>query len=206
MDLSTIFNQLCSKYTADKKRSEKEWTIIQKNYTQPGRCYHNLRHLAQLIEELEPCRALSVNWSALLFAVFYHDIIYSIRKKDNEERSADAAQKALAFLKVPNATSVLCIENILATKSHAVTGNPDTNLFTDADLSIHGKSPEVYDLYCAQIRKEYSVYPNLLYRPGRKKVVLHLLEMPCIFKTAFFYERYESSARNNLHRELNSLN
>lgn len=83
--------------------------------------------------------------------------------------------------------------------------DPDAALFIDADLSILGKSPPVYNSYSKQIRQEYAVYPDTLYLPGRKKVILHFLEMPRIYKTDFFYEKYEEQARKNLRREWKDL-
>jgi predicted metal-dependent HD superfamily phosphohydrolase len=39
----------------------------------------------------------------------------------------------------------------------------------DADLSILGKDLDTYLAYTKMIRKEYSIYPDFLYKPGRKK-------------------------------------
>jgi predicted metal-dependent HD superfamily phosphohydrolase len=81
----------------------------------------------------------------------------------------------------------------------------DTNLFTDADLSILGKSWDAYSQYYQQVRKEYGFYPDLLYKPGRKKVLQHFLSMNSIYKTPFFKEKYEHSAIENLKHELTKL-
>lgn len=56
-----------------------------------------------------------------------------------------------------------------------------------------------------QVRKEYSIYPDLLYKPGRKKVLQHFLQMERIFKTQVFYDKYETQSRRNLEKELNQL-
>jgi predicted metal-dependent HD superfamily phosphohydrolase len=55
------------------------------------------------------------------------------------------------------------------------------------------------------VRREYSIYPDLLYKPGRKKVLQHFLNMEHIFKTIHFYTLYEQNARNNLNREIAEL-
>ena len=49
------------------------------------------------------------------------------------------------------------------------------------------------------------MYPDMMYKPGRKKLLEHFLAMPHIFKTAFFRERLEVQARENLMRELELL-
>ncbi|MFK5974892.1 MAG: hypothetical protein QM493_00165 [Sulfurovum sp.] len=77
---------------------------------------------------------------------------------------------------------------ILATQKHQKTNNSDTNLFIDADLSILA-SPK-YKEYQIAIREEYKRYSDKTFRDGRKKVI------------EYFYNRYESIARENLTREL----
>jgi predicted metal-dependent HD superfamily phosphohydrolase len=99
----------------------------------------------------------------------------------------------------------LCYSQVLATKGHTISKDNDTNLFTDADLSILGKDPVTYQTYASQIRKEYSIYPTLIYNPGRKKVLNHFLAMDRIFKTDHFYSRYEAAARKNIGDELRVL-
>jgi len=71
---------------------------------------------------------------------------------------------------------------------------------------VLGADAETYQQYTQQIRKEYGIYPNIVYNPGRKKVLQHFLSMPHIYKTEVFYNRYEKQARVNLAWELNMLN
>jgi predicted metal-dependent HD superfamily phosphohydrolase len=52
------------------------------------------------------------------------------------------------------------------------------------------------------VRKEYLIYPDLIYNPGRKKVLHHFLAMDRIFKTDFFYNKFEQQARQNLRKEI----
>jgi predicted metal-dependent HD superfamily phosphohydrolase len=92
----------------------------------------------------------------------------------------------------------------MATKRHEPSDD-EIDLFTDADLSILGSSPDVYQLYSQQVRQEYSIYPDLLYKAGRKKMLLHFLEMEHIYKTSFFRNKYETTARRNLENELGGL-
>ena len=79
------------------------------------------------------------------------------------------------------------------------------NLFTDADFSILGAHWETYSIYSQNVRKEYSIYPDLVYNPGRKKVLKHFLEMTRIYKTDYFYSKLEELAKCNLLGELDTL-
>ena len=205
MKLKVIFFELIQKYTNDQRLIEPLWVEIEKNYSKKKRFYHNLTHLDNLYFQLSKIKSEIKDWDTLLFSLFYHDVIYSASKRDNEEKSAELAKENLLLISYPIEKIDLCFEQIMATKSHSVSVNNDTNLFTDADLSILGQSWEEYEVYYKQIRKEYAVYPDFLYNPGRKKVLQHFLSMKRIFKTDYFFEKFETQARENLKSELNTL-
>ena len=94
---------------------------------------------------------------------------------------------------------------ILATKSHDNSDCNDTNLFTDADLSILGSDWDSYLIYLNQIRQEYKLYPDLIYKPGRKQVLQHFIEKQRLFKTDYFHKKFENQAKSNLEKELKLL-
>lgn len=203
--LKDTFTTLAGSCTTDLVLTEKLWLFIEKKYTAKGRHYHNLRHLEHLLAQMESCKALVTDWDCTLFALFYHDIIYKATAKDNEERSADKADLDLTAIAFPADRIEKCKTIILATKSHAISLHNDTNLFTDADLSILGSDWETYNDYFKNVRKEYSVYPDFMYNPGRKKVLKHFLEMEHIFKTDFFRHKFEVMARENISKEMEML-
>jgi predicted metal-dependent HD superfamily phosphohydrolase len=203
--LREIFNSLLKDFISDQQIIESLWREIEKRYSERGRYYHNLIHLENLYKELSEAQSLVKYWDVILFSLFYHDIIYNTLRQDNEEESALFAQKALRSLNVTEEKVILCYSQILATKGHTISKDNGTNLFTDADLSILGKDAVTYQSYAGQIRKEYSIYPALVYNPGRKKVLNHFLAMDRIFKTDHFYSRYEATARKNITDELQTL-
>jgi predicted metal-dependent HD superfamily phosphohydrolase len=203
--MKEIFTQLLQKYTGNQIMMDELWLEIETNYSNKKRHYHNLTHLSNLLREITEVKNKIQNWDILLFTLFYHDAIYNTRKSDNEEKSAELAEKRMKELNVPDGMIQLCKSQILATKSHVVSENLDTNYFTDADLSVLGKDWDTYETYCKNIRKEYSIYPALVYNPGRKKVLNHFLSMPRIFKTDWFYQLYEKQAKINLKKELENL-
>ena len=145
------------------------------------------------------------NWDTVLFSLYYHDIIYNPLKTTNEEKSAAFAENRMQLIGVPQMTIENCVRQILATKKHLLSADNDTNIFIDADLSILGQPWNVYANYYTQVRNEYALYPDMIYKPGRKKVLLHFLQMERIFKTDYFFERFEATSKENLHRELKEL-
>jgi predicted metal-dependent HD superfamily phosphohydrolase len=203
--LKETYIELLTKYTDNKSLKDELWTEVEKNYSNKKRFYHTIEHLENLLAQLVEIKTELKNWDTILFTLFYHDIIYNSLKSDNEEKSAELADKRMKQLSV----STEIIENtkfqILATKSHKISSDSDTNYFTDADLSILGQSWEAYSTYFKNVRKEYSFYPDLIYKPGRKKVLKHFLSMDSIYKTDYFHKKFEARAKENLLKELEVL-
>lgn len=203
--LKETFIQLLRRYSSDINLVHKYWHELEEAYSQKGRHYHTLAHLENMLVELNDIKANIQDWDAILFSLYYHDAVYNVLKSDNEEQSAELAQKRLKAIDVPNHIIDTSYKQIIATKKHSLSTHSDTNYFTDADLSILGKDPETYTRYTQQVRKEYGIYPDLLYKPGRKKVLRHFLDMERIFKTDYFFTKYESAAKQNLSKELETL-
>lgn len=189
---------------ATPSHAETLWQEIERAYTGAGRFYHDLSHLERLYQDLKPLP--TDDWPTLFFALVYHDVVFDVEQHmvmhDDEERSAAFAERHLKTIGYPQDKIEHCRQLILATKNYRQAADHDTNLFTDADLSILGKPWPVYDVYRRQIRQEFSVYPDSIFSAGRKKVLLAFLEMEPLFKTANFRERYEKSAKENLKEEL----
>lgn len=204
--LKQHFNGLLKKYTECEALMHQLWSEIQKHYSDSERHYHNLQHLGHILKVILPVKDKIKNWDALLFTLYYHDIIYNPLKFDNEEKSAHFAVERLKRIGIPNETILKCNQQILATKSHAISDSKDTNYFNDADLSILGQNAQIYAIYCKSLRKEYAAYSDDTYRLGRRKVLLHFLQMQQIFKTPYFFNQFENSARTNLKAELQAIN
>lgn len=200
--LQEIFGELTSKTSNDPNLCQAIWEELAFNYGLPSRHYHNLTHLENLIWELEQCKMLIEDYDVILYSIFYHDIVYDVLHRDNEERSAAMALEALQLLGMDEYKTARCVQQILATKEHVFHSDKDANLFTDADLSILGKDKKTYKLYKEQIRREFAVYKDEDYYPGRAKALRHFLAMPRIYKTDFFHQKYEDQAHKNIAEEL----
>lgn len=203
--LKETFFELLTKHKVASRLKDELWGEIEKKYSNKKRHYHTLQHLDNLLLQLTEVKSKLHNWDAILFSLYFHDIIYNILKSDNEQKSFEFAEKRMKQISVPAETLESCKEHILATKSHHKSTNSDTNYFTDADLSVLGQNWETYSDYYLNIRKEYSIYPDFVYNPGRQKVLNHFLTMERIFKTDYFYEKFENQAKHNLLKEIKLL-
>ncbi|SEM43299.1 Predicted metal-dependent phosphohydrolase, HD superfamily [Chryseobacterium taichungense] len=205
MDLQERFSRNCIQISENIKLINDLWLEIEKKYSEKGRHYHNFEHLQNMFIELSEVTPTITDLTAITFSVFYHDVIYNVSSKTNEEKSAEFARKHLRKLCTDTDLAEKVSQQIIATKLH-VSEDSDTNYLLDADLSVLGQKSEKYIEYTQKIRKEYSIYPDLLYKPGRKKVLHHFLESESIFKTNYFREKYEDQARKNILLEIESLN
>jgi predicted metal-dependent HD superfamily phosphohydrolase len=173
------------------------WLEIFTKYSDPKRNYHTIEHLEAMVVELKEVKTKIEDWDTVIFAVFYHDIIYKASSNSNEEDSAKIAMQRLSEIKYPAERIAKCAQLIIATKQH---------LFSvDADLSILGKSADTYQSYAEKIREEYSLYPDFMYNSGRKKALQHFLQMDNIYKTDYFIHKYEMQARINIENELMAI-
>ncbi|CAN5916757.1 hypothetical protein BH11BAC7_BH11BAC7_27630 [soil metagenome] len=203
--LKNAFIEVAKKYSGNSNSIMELWSEIEAAYSGKKRHYHTLSHLGNLLNQLTVYKDQINDWDAMLFALFYHDVVYNALKQDNEEKSAELAEKRMNSLRVPADMIERCRKMILATKSHRPNPDYDTNFFMDADLSVLGEDWDAYSEYCQQVRKEFAIFPDLIYNPGRKKVLTNFLQMERIFKTEAFYEKYEANAKKNLAREISEI-
>ena len=204
VNLNQVWTNLTST-CEDKQLTQALWTEIEKEHTRKKRHYHNLHHLENMIQFAFQYQDQINHLETILFTIFYHDIVYHVTRKDNEEKSALVATDRLSKLNLDKEVISHIERQILETKYHRLQVEQDTNFLLDFDLAILGSDSDTYKLYTKNIREEYSIYPNFLYRKGRIKVLKHFLESDSIYKTSPFIEKYENQARLNLEKELTQL-
>lgn len=202
------FYEVFLKYTS-KENAVNLFADVYKNYSSKSRHYHNMQHIFGMVSCWENKKSELINPDEIFMAIIYHDIIYKPTREDNEKKSAEYFYKNVApLLAVESSLRVLFIPKaILATKhdgSHMESYRSDVEYLLDFDLHVLGTPHESeYEWYRTGIRKEYKIFPDLLYKPGRKKVLENFLNRKNIFLTKY-YQQDEKKARKNLKREINS--
>lgn len=177
-------------------------------YTQKHRAYHNLRHIQELLDLLERAEHLVENKALLLWAIWYHDVVYQPQRKDNEAQSADWALRDMLAVGLSRNDAEKVHAWIVATLTHEVPAAHqciDVDILMDIDLAILASAPPEYIQYTKQIRQEYKWVPGCMYRKGRKQVLEHFLQMDPIYKTDWARNQWEALAKENLKTEIASL-
>jgi predicted metal-dependent HD superfamily phosphohydrolase len=192
-------------FGADPRRSEEAFADIVRRYSEPGRQYHTLTHIRDVLYAsriwLGPVTAPAVYLAGIL-----HDVIYDTRAHDNEERSAEYLREVLKSLDVPREVREETARLILLTKAHeAPREDSQACALIDADLAIFTADEDRYDAYAAAIRREYDWVAEDDYRVGRAKVLKQFLARPRIYRNDVWHERWEPRARGNLMREIATL-
>ena len=117
------------------------WNSILKNYTSKSRYYHNLIHISGMLDLAKENKDQITNYDEMLFAIWFHDIVYKSTSKKNEEKSADFAKITLKKASKKEINIDLIYKLIISTKSHKINlkNNDDNAFLLDFDLSILGQ-------------------------------------------------------------------
>lgn len=185
--------------------ADAEWQIIGEKYSNTGRHYHTLQHLNDMYTELEQYYAGIVPVTTIL-ALVYHDFEYNVLRSDNEKQSALYAASRLRIWGQHKDVVDKVTRMIECTQQH--TGDSDNSellFFLDADMAILGSNTETYLAYTEAVRKEFAIYPDFMYKKGRRDFLKRTLSNQNIFLTNYFNNKYSIQARINIQKELNSL-
>jgi predicted metal-dependent HD superfamily phosphohydrolase len=181
----------------DSTLARETFADVAKHYAEPGRHYHSLDHIQNVLATVDSLASHAQNLNAVKLASWLHDVIYDSKAADNEERSAEYAERLCQTLSIPDGSVVAAL--IRKTKTHDADGNADAQVLLDADLAILGASAAVYRTYAEQIRREYDWVPDPEYREGRRQILATFLARPTIFH---FLIHLEVAAHRNIAAEI----
>lgn len=171
-------------------------------YSETHRHYHTLHHVNACLEQLNEVVDYIVDPFNIESAIWFHDVIYDPKRDDNEDMSAKYAKASLESIGLSSNVIAQIEHLILLTKHPSNPITSDEKYLIDIDLSTLAANEELYDSYELSIRKEYAFVPDLLYKAGRKKILNAFSNLDRIYRTDYFYEKYESRARKNIDRAL----
>lgn len=167
-------------------------------YDEPHRHYHARAHLEACLGHFDTLAAHAPHPALVEMALWFHDAIYDIGATDNEQRSADWARDALLAAGAAPAVAARVHALVMLTRHDAPPDDDDARVLLDADLSILGARPEVFEAYEQQIRREFAQVPPDAFRARRRRVLQGFLDRPAIYHTPPFRGAREAQARSNL--------
>ncbi len=194
------WHDLLSGWAVDPALADQTFEEVRAHYAGPGRFYHKLDHVQSVLQTVESLGSYTRNQNAVKLAAWLHDVIYDSRASDNEECSADFAERWCEKLSIPEGRLVAAL--IRKTKTHDADEDADAQVLIDADLAILGASESAYRVYAEQIRQEYAWVPEPEYRMGRRQILERFLTKPRIYH---FLSHLEAAARRNVAAEIAHL-
>ncbi|MET9530992.1 hypothetical protein ABZY02_10520 [Streptomyces sp. NPDC006649] len=175
-------------------------------WAEPHRKYHTTAHLTAVLDHVDTLAGHAADPAAVRLAAWFHDAVYRPDRSENEERSAQLAERALTEAGVPEARTAEVARLVRLTVGHdPEPGDTNGEVLCDADLAILAETPAAYGRYAAAVREEYAFVPDQAFREGRSAVLRELLGLPRLFHTEHGQEQWEPRARQNLATELELL-
>lgn len=186
-------------------------------YSEPGRFYHTLVHLGEMLGFLDLLTTTpevsEQDYKVLVLTVFFHDIVYDPKSATNEEDSAKMFEDFWSDCCCDetdiddNEVKARVKSYILATKNHNATeGDACAQLLLDIDMAVLGKTRRAYWVYAGLIRQEYSFVEHDVYCQKRAEVLKGFLKCSkIIFGTKTMSDALENRARENLQAEIEAL-
>ena len=176
-------------------------------YADPGRGYHDVRHLTEVLDRLDELEGHGVTFDRVVvrIAAWFHDAVYD-GQPGAEDRSARWAEEALASAGLSPADIAEVARLVRLTESHnAEPDDLDGAALCDADLAVLAADPDRYRAYVAGVRREYDSVPETDFRRGRAMVLRTLLRRGALFTTPYAVASWEPEARRNVTAELEAL-
>ncbi len=173
-------------------------------YSGPQRHYHTPNHLRHCFSQLDLVDHLMDDPIAVELALWFHDAIYDAKASDNEWQSAEL------FLKLTKGAldadfSQKIYNLILITKHQDLPQTTDEKFIVDIDLSGFGLPWDEFRRDSQAVRQEFMHLTEEEFFNGQGKFLRSLLDRTRFYATDFFYQRYETTARENLKRHMADL-
>ncbi len=169
-------------------------------YGETHRHYHTLSHIRHCLQQLDLCKAQLVGPDAVETSIWFHDVIYQSGAPDNENRSAQLYRE----LAVDVHQNDFCqrVEDMITATAHNKTppARIDEQYLVDIDLSSFGLSWDDFLRDSRNLRLESSHLSDSDYHRRQGNFRKSLLARECFFYTDYFYQRYETQARENIER------
>ena len=191
--------------TATPEDIERIGEALLARWCEPGRHYHNARHLADVLARVDELAQEAQEADLVRLAAWYHGAVfdaaerasYAHRGGEDERASAALARLELGELGLAPASVNRVAELVTALERHS----PMTG---DADLAMLAAEPQRYKAYLAEVRAEYAHLPVEEFVRARIAILRRLQQRPRLFASPLG-QGWEEPARQNLDAELQRL-
>ncbi|MEO8303035.1 MAG: hypothetical protein ABI724_02840 [Betaproteobacteria bacterium] len=167
------------------------------------RRYHTLNHIFDCLRRLDEVADLLDDPDAVELALWFHDAVYEMDARTNEQASADMFV-SLAGGARPALRRRVC-GLIMATEHAGRERDNDRRFIVDIDLAGFGAPWSEFMRNGALLREESPDKSDAQYHAGQLFFLSRLQRRRRFFSTDYFRDKYEARARENLRRLLGDL-
>ncbi|KAL2747359.1 uncharacterized protein V1477_004051 [Vespula maculifrons] len=188
---------------------------LKQAYSGEKRIYHNLDMLCEKLNHYHEIKNNLKNPQAFLLALIFQNYEYDPKVINDEIKNlehfivfAEEAGLTVNSELREETCALLEIMAIHSTEAHKIGGAfgcEDAHYFLDLDMAVLGSLPENYAEYARKIRGEYAFLSEPMYTALRLKVLQNFVQIPNIFATKEFREKFEEQARENIQAEIELL-
>ena len=180
------------------------FALLVGHYSERNRFYHSRSHLEHCLAQFDRARSATPDPDAVEIALWFHDVIYDPFACDNELKSAELFMRKLGRQIDPDRAEHIH-RLIMATVHDRPPGCTDASFVVDVDLSSFALPWDEFEADSDAIRQEYAHLSDDEFYGNQFRFLSALASRETLYSTAFFRERSERIARENLNRRLESL-
>lgn len=167
------------------------------------RRYHTLDHILDCLRRVDEVKDLLTDPDAVELALWFHDAVYEMDARTNEQASADMFVSLAAGARPAFRRRVCGL--IMATEHAGRERDNDRRFIVDIDLAGFGAPWGEFMRNGALLREESPAKSDAQYHAGQLFFLSMLQRRRSFFSTDYFRDRYEARARENLRRLLADL-
>lgn len=173
-------------------------------YSESGRRYHTIDHIDHCLGQFDEVRSDCRQPDAVELAIWFHDAIYNFPAYQNEKLSAAFfMERSEHLLNTGFRDDVFDL--VIATEHTSAPEDHDQRILVDVDLSSFGLPWDRFASDGKNIRQELIYLSDADFYAGQIGFMEALLARDRIYNTAHFHDKYETIARANVARYLESL-
>jgi predicted metal-dependent HD superfamily phosphohydrolase len=167
-------------------------------YNEKQRVYHTQQHIEDCLTLFDEIKDQLQNADSVELAIWFHDAIYQINSRENEELSADLFMNMSEEILIPT-TRHQVYQHIIATLHNGSEMlEHDSRYMVDIDLSSFGLPWDKFIQNSLEVRQEMSHIPDEIFYPKQCAFQQSLLKHGRFYQTDYFFKNYEQRALNNI--------
>jgi predicted metal-dependent HD superfamily phosphohydrolase len=179
------------------KGTDELFDLLAAAYSERPRQYHCVNHLQECFHFYDSLPRLSGKTARTEMALWFHDSVYKIVPRGNEEESANLCLQSLMDVGMLEDLA-MDTANIILADHGVVLANPEQQVLSEVDLWILASPPERFREYEVQIRNEYKEVPDEVFYPTRARIMKRFAEKEHIYYTPEIRVQLEDRAKANL--------